>query len=169
VSEASVNLDELQRRPRPQGFALPRVAKCIDVLLPRAVGAMLLWAASLKIWDESGVTRVLEFDGVPQRLIPAMISAVIVVESSSGLLLILRPRWRGVVAAAVVLLTIYTAQLAYLAAFRAAPNCTCLGAWRAYRHAQFDHLMGIGRNACLILALLLAGVTRTSGTSPAST
>ena len=129
---------------------------------------MLLWAASLKIWDESGVTRVLEFDGVPQTLVPLAVSAVIGVESGLGLLLMLRPKLRGVKTAAAVLLTAYTAQLAYLAAFREAPSCVCLGAWRAYRAARFDNLMGVGRNVCLILALLLVRVTRTSGASPAS-
>jgi hypothetical protein len=97
----------------------------------------------------------LEFDGLPQTLIPLAISAVIVVESGLGLLLMLRPQVRGVKTAAVVLLTAYTAQLAYLAALREAPNCVCLGAWTAYRAARFDGLMGIGRNVCLILAMLL--------------
>jgi len=168
VSDASVNLDDLQRPTRPQRFALAGVAKFIEVTFPRAVGAMLLWAASLKIWDESGVTRVLEFDRVPQGLVPLAVSVVIGFESALGMLLILRPRLRGVTVAAMILLATYTAQLAYLAAFRDAPNCTCLGAWSAYRAARFDNLMGIGRNVCLILALLLVQLTRTSGTSPAS-
>lgn len=155
MSDASVNLDELDRRPRPQRFALPRLAKLIETAFPRALGAMLLWAASLKIWDESGVTRVLEFDGLPQTLIPLAVSAVIVVESALGMLLILRPKLRGLTTATVVVLTAYTAQLAYLAALREAPNCVCLGAWTAYRAARFDSLMGIGRNVCLILAMLL--------------
>ena len=169
MSDASVNLDDLQRRPRSQGFALPGLSKFFQMTFPRAVGAVLLWAASLKIWDESGVTRVLEFDGVPQGLTPVAISLVIVVESALGMLLILRPRMRGITTAAIILLAVYTAQLAYLAGFREAPNCSCLGAWKAYRAARFDNLMGIGRNVCLILALMLVQVTRTSGTSRAST
>ena len=168
MSEASVNLDDLQRPPRPRGFVLPRLARVIEVTFPRALGAMLLWAASLKIWDESGVTRVLEFDGVSQPLIPLAVSLVIVVESALGLLLILRPGLCGVLKAAVGLLAAYTVQLAYLAAFREAPNCVCLGAWNAFRAARFDHLMGVGRNVCLILALLLVKVTRTSSASRAS-
>jgi hypothetical protein len=168
VSDASVNLDDLQRQPRPQPFALPGLARVIEQGLPRALGAMLLWAASMKIWDESGVTRVLEFDGVPHAMIPLAVSAVIVVESGLGLLLILRPKLRGILLATIVLLTVYAAQLAYLAAFRAAPNCVCLGAWKAHHAARFDNLMGIGRNVCLIVALLLVRLTGTAGTSRAS-
>ena len=168
MNDASVNLDDLQRPPQSHGFALPRLAKSIEMLFPRAVGAMLVWAASLKIRDESGVMRVLEFDGVPPPLIPLAVSLVIVAESALGLLLILRPRLKGVTEGTVVVLTAYTAQLAYLAAFGEAPNCVCLGAWNAYRAARFDHLMGIGRNICLILALLLVKVIRTSGASRAS-
>jgi hypothetical protein len=108
----------------------------------------------VKVWDESGVRRVLEFDGVPQALLPAAISLVIVVECAVGLLLLLRPTARFVLDAAVVLLTLYAAQLLYLAAFRDAPNCVCLSAWRAYHDARFDNLLGVGRNVCLILALL---------------
>src|SRR5688572_6428400 len=134
---------------------------------------MFLWAASLKVWDESGVRRVLEFDGVPQPLLPAAVSLVIIVESAVGLLLLLKPSTRIVLDAAAALLTLYAAQLLYLAAFRDAPNCVCLSAWRAYHDARFENMIGVGRNACLILALLWVraqtGFIRTSGTSPAST
>ncbi len=172
MSQTLVKLDDLQHPPRRRGFALPRLAGAIRVVFPRAVGVMFLWAASLKVWDESGVRRVLEFDGVPQALLPAAVSLVIIVECAVGLLLLLKPSMRIVLDAAVVLLTLYAAQLLYLAGFRDAPNCVCLSAWRAYRDARFENLTGVGRNVCLILALLWvrAQVTAdTSGTSTAST
>ena len=172
MSETLVKLDDLKRPPRRGGFALPRLAKFIETVFPRGVGLMLLWAASLKVWDESGVSRVLEFDGVPQSLVPIAVSLVIVVESALGVLLLIKPKVRPVLDAAAGLLTLYAAQLLYLAAFRDAPNCVCLSAWRAYHDARFENLMGVGRNVCLILALLALrarGATRTSGTSPAST
>lgn len=154
VSETLVKLDEPKQRRQRGGFALPRLARFIVATLPRFVGILLLWAASLKVWDESGVRQVLAFDGVPESLLPTAVSLVIVVESALGVLLLLRPRSRAVLDAAIVLLAIYAAQLVYLAAFRDAPNCVCLGAWRAYRAARFDNLMGVGRNVCLVLALI---------------
>jgi hypothetical protein len=172
VSDASVKLDELQHPPPPAGFALPRLAQFIEIVFPRMVGVMLVFAASLKAWDDSGVTRVLEFDAVPSPLIYPTISLVIVAETAIGLLLILKPRMRGILIAAVLLLSIYAAQLVYLAADAAAPNCVCLGAWKAYHAARFDNVMGVGRNVCLILALLWVRAqvaTCTSGTSRAST
>jgi uncharacterized membrane protein YphA (DoxX/SURF4 family) len=154
VSPTLVKLEDPKRPSQRGGFGLPRLARFIQAVFPRAVGAMFLWAASMKVWDESGVRRVLEFDGLPQALLPAAVSLVIVVECAVGLLLLLRPATRFVLDAAVVLLTLYAAQLLYLAAFRDAPNCVCLSAWRAYHDARFDNLMGVGRNVCLILALL---------------
>jgi hypothetical protein len=154
VSQTTVKLEDLKRPPPPGGFALPRLAGLIKAIFPRAVGAMFLWAAALKVWDESGVARVLEFNGVPQPLVPTAVSLVIMIESAVGLLLLLKPCMRLVLDAAALLLTIYVGQLLYLAAFRDAPNCVCLSAWRAYHDARFENLMGVGRNVCLIIALL---------------
>jgi len=154
VSETLVKVEEAKQRRQRGGFALPRLARFIVATLPRFVGLLLLWAASLKVWDETGVRQVLAFDGVPESLLSAAVSFVIVIESALGVLLLLKPRARAVLDAAIVLLAIYAAQLVYLAALRDAPNCVCLSAWRAYRDARLDNVMGVGRNVCLIVALI---------------
>src|SRR5687767_23649 len=161
VTEAPVKVEEASGPSGPglaeearRGFALPRLAWWIVEAYPRLLGATLLFTAATKALDESGVARVLEFDRVPGRVVPALVSLVIIVETTLGLLLILRPKLKWVLDAAMVLLAVYTVQLAYLFASRDAPACACLGQWQAYHAARFENAMGVGRNVCLMLALV---------------
>lgn len=152
-----------------RGFALPWLDWIIYQTYPRSLGALFLVTAVQKALNSSGVERVLEFDGVPQTLTQPMVSIIIVIEAFLGVVLLLRPALKPVLDATMLLLTVYTLQLACLTASSEAPGCACLAAWESYKSARLQNLLGIGRNVCLILPLvwvrMRVAATRKAGTS----
>jgi hypothetical protein len=121
---------------------------------PRLVGGLLVYAAILKLWDNSGVWDVLEFDGIPAILISPLIYILATGEAFLGLLLIALPSLKWGLWCTVGLLGAYTLQLAWLAGSADAPGCACFGALEAYKNARTQNLIGIARNVCLALPLV---------------
>jgi hypothetical protein len=53
-------------------------------------------------------------------------------------------------------LLVFTAQLGYLALRTEAPDCACLGQWKAYWSARESNWWGIARNTMMLVCLALS-------------
>ncbi len=125
----------------------------IENLLPRAIGAVFLYAGAHKAWDLTRTMRVLEFDGLPAPLVAPLANALWAIEVAVGLALLLGFARRRVIGAAVLLLLIFSVQLAYLIAAQNPPDCACPGLAMNFRSAKNTMVFGLVRNAVMAACL----------------
>jgi hypothetical protein len=115
-----------------------------------AVAIFLLASAALKLAEPMRVGQALQAAGVPSVLTGSAAIAVAVVELAVATTLLALSGGARLAAAAVVLL-LFSGFLAYLATSRPGTPCGCLGDL-----GSTDHRTGLGRNVAL-LALLAVG------------
>ncbi len=124
-------------------------------LVPQFVGLVFIWAGIVKLMQRGGLRAVLRFDAVPVAWIEPLTWIIIVVELGLGLALLILPRRREVLAAAIGLLILYTAQLVFLVFTHGAPSCGCMQLVEAFQDARRYNALSLARNVCLLLSLLL--------------
>ena len=145
----------------PTGAPSPRwpsrLARWLAFLIPRVVGLVFLWAGVQKLTDPSRIIRVLEFDGLTQTIGSLRFAvigayAVAIGEVTLGALLCIGLWKRRVAMAAIIVLLVFSVQLAYLIVSQY-PDCACITIWEKYRDARHNMTMGMIRNALMAVAL----------------
>ena len=132
----------------------PRVARWAEEVIPRGVGLLFLHAGGTKWWDGSKIHRVFAFDGVPQPLIVPLTHVVWVCEIVLGLILVIGIARRRAVVATILVLFVYSVQLAYLIAADNPPkDCGCIALMAKYASAKQTMVLGLVRNAFLAACL----------------
>lgn len=145
------NADPVATPPEPWPSRLARWAR---FLIPRIVGLVFIWAGVQKAIDPSKIIRVLEFDGLPHVLAVAGAHVVWVGELLLGLLLCAGLWPRRVMTASIVVLLVFSVQLAYLIVAQNPPDdCGCVIIWEKYRDARLNMTIGLIRNALMAVAL----------------
>ena len=141
--------------PRVQERRWPaRVALVVEWVIPRAVGVLFLYAGVKKFLDPTKTHRVFAFDGVPELLLAPLTHVVWVGEVALGLLLIIGIAKRRAIAATILVLFVYSLQLAYLIAAQNPPrDCACLDIFAKFASAKQQLVLGLVRNAVLAGAL----------------
>lgn len=133
-----------------------RVARWAEELIPRVVGLVFLYAGVRKAWDGTKTHAVFAFDGVPQPLIVPLTHVVWIGEVVLGLLLLIGIAKRRAIVAAVLVLFVYSIQLAYLIAAQDPPNCACLNLdqiMKRFASAKQAMTLGLVRNALMAAGL----------------
>lgn len=130
------------------------VAWWAEQIIPRVVGVIFLWAGIEKILDPTRTHRVFAFDGVPQPLIEPLTMLVWVGELILGLVLLIGIARRRAVMAGVLVLFVYSVQLAYLIAADNPPeDCGCVALLAKYASAKQAMVLGLVRNAVMAACL----------------
>ncbi|HEV2292587.1 MAG TPA: DoxX family protein [Tepidisphaeraceae bacterium] len=131
-----------------------RIAWWAEQLIPRIVGLIFLWAGVGKAHDPTRTQRVFAFDGVPQPLTEPLTYAVSVGEMILGLALVIGFAQRRAVMAAILVLFVYSVQLAYLIAANNPPkDCGCVMLLAKYASAKQAMVLGLVRNAVMAVGL----------------
>jgi hypothetical protein len=139
--------------PKPASFA-DRLAAVLVQVFPRIIGGLLIWYAINKLRAPESIETVLAYDGFPAAWLRPIAYAVIGAELLLGAMLLAFRWWRmTVTSAAIILLTIYTAQLGYLLTGADAPACSCGGEQVLPDEDSIrrSNLLGIVRNILLIV------------------
>lgn len=152
--DGTVPLEYASPAPSGPGWGA-RAARWAEGIIPRVVGVMFLWAGATKAWDGSKIHRVFAFDGLPQPLIVPLTHVVWASEVILGLVLLLSvARRRRAVMAAILVLFVYSVQLAYLIAADNPPkDCGCIALMAKYASAKQAMVLGLVRNALLAACL----------------
>ncbi len=131
-------------------------ARRAEELIPRGVGILFLYAGARKGWNGSNTHSVFAFDGVPQPLIVPLTHVVWVGEIALGLLLLVGIAKRRAIVVTILMLFVYSVQLAYLIAAQDPPSCACLNLdaiVKRFASAKQAMLLGLVRNAMLAAGL----------------
>ena len=129
------------------------VADWAELLIPRAAGLVFLYAGITKAWDPTRTHRVLAFDGVPQSLVAPLTHLVWSAEVVLALILFIGIAKRGAVIATILVLFVYSVQLAYLLAAQNPPDCSCVQLHAKFASAKTALSLGLVRNAVMAAAL----------------
>jgi uncharacterized membrane protein YphA (DoxX/SURF4 family) len=136
-----------------------RVRRAVIFVLPRLVGLLFLLAAAGKLHDPSEIHAVLRFDliqltgQIRESVVERLTTLIVTAETAIGLALLLGLARTLTGVAALSILMLFTAQLAYLLAFDHAPDCGCLSMLASYESARQSHIAGLIRNAILLAAM----------------
>lgn len=142
---------ELDPAPRPWG---QHIARWAEAIIPLGAGLIFLWAGLTKAWDGSKIHRVFEFDGLPQPLIVPMTHAVWIAEVMLAVALLFGIARRRAVVAAILVLFVYSVQLAYLIVANNPPkDCGCVDLMAKYASAKQAMVLGLVRNAVMAACL----------------
>lgn len=109
-----------------QTTRIEQAAYVLMQIFPRVLGMLFVWTGLQKIHDPKEMLTILQFDGFPESIVPAIGWMVISMELVAGTLLIfLRPRpW--LLAMAGGMLIVFLGQLSFLLLSSDAPNfCGC--------------------------------------------
>ena len=142
----------MEPAPRPTS----RLARWAELLIPRVCGLVFLYAGLMKAIDPARTNRVFAFDHVPTALIVPLTNVVWVGEVVLGLLLLIGIAKRRAIVAMILVLFVYSLQLACLIAAQNPPPCSCAaGVELAKRFASAKLALGIGllRNALMAASL----------------
>ncbi len=152
--DGTVPLEYASPAPSGSGWGA-RAARWAEEIIPRGVALIFLWAGATKAWDGSKIHRVFAFDGLPQPLIVPLTHVVWVSEMILGLVLLLSvARRRRAVMAAILVLFVYSVQLAYLIAADNPPkDCGCVALMAKYASAKQAMVLGLVRNALMAACL----------------
>ena len=129
------------------------VADWAEQLIPRAAGLVFLYAGVTKAWDPTRTHRVLAFDGVPESLVAPLTHVVWSAEVVLALLLLSGIARRRAVIATILVLFVYSVQLAYLIAAQDPPDCSCVLLHAKYASAKQALALGLVRNAVMAASL----------------
>ena len=129
------------------------VAYWAEQLIPRACGVVFLYAGITKAWDPTRTHRVFAFDGVPEPLIAPLTYLVWSAEVALALILILGIAKRRAVMATILVLFVYSVQLAYLIAAQNPPECSCVLLHAKFASAKQALALGLVRNAMMAAGL----------------
>jgi uncharacterized membrane protein YphA (DoxX/SURF4 family) len=135
--------------PRASRPSRERFARAVQIVL----GVVFLIAGIGKASDPSELTRVLEFDHVPESFRGAVLLLVVGAEIVLGQSLILGWGGRRILWATTTLLAVYIVQIVALLSSVHAPRCSCLQLVEAYQSARTSHISGLVRNALMFVAL----------------
>jgi hypothetical protein len=130
-----------------------RAAHWVEQLIPRAVGLLFLYTGITKAIDPSRTHRVFTFDGVPEPLIAPLTHVVWSAEVALALILLIGIARRRAVVATILVLLVYSVQLAYLIAAQDPPDCSCVLLHAKYASAKQALVLGLVRNAILAASL----------------
>ena len=130
-----------------------RVAAWAEALIPRLCGLVFLYAGVMKGWDGTKTHRVFAFDHVPQPMIVPLTHAVWVGEVVLGLVLLIGIAKRRAIVAAILVLFVYSLQLAYLIAAQNPPDCACVTLAERFASAKLALMLGLVRNALMATGL----------------
>jgi uncharacterized membrane protein YphA (DoxX/SURF4 family) len=130
-----------------------RLAHWVEQLIPRAVGLLFLYTGITKAIDPTRTHRVFAFDGVPQPLIVPLTHVVWSAEVALALILLIGIARRRAVVATILVLFVYSVQLAYLLAAQNPPDCSCVLLQAKYASAKQALVLGLVRNAILAASL----------------
>src|SRR5687767_1473806 len=144
-------------QPVPAQGASPggssRLAYWVEQLIPRGVGLLFLYTGITKAIDPTRTHRVFAFDGVPEPLIAPLTRVVLWAEIILALILLLGIEKRRAVVATILVLFVYSVQLAYLLAAQNPPDCSCVLLHAKYASAKQALVLGLVRNAILAASL----------------
>src|SRR5687767_12955721 len=112
------------------------VADWAELLIPRAAALVFLYAGVTKAWDPTRTHRVLAFDGVPQPFVAPLTHVVWSAEVALALTLLAGIAKRRAVIATIIVLFVYSVQLAYLIAAQNPPDCSCVLLHAKYASAK---------------------------------
>ncbi|MDQ3439924.1 MAG: hypothetical protein M3478_06190 [Planctomycetota bacterium] len=147
----------LQPAPEPAPIAPQargsRIASWAEQLIPRAAGLVYLYAGVMKAWDPTKTHRVFAFDGVPQSLVAPLTHLVWSAEVALALILLIGIAKRRAVIATILVLFVYSVQLAYLIAAQNPPDCSCVLLHAKYASAKQALALGLVRNAVMAASL----------------
>ena len=134
-----------------------RVAWWVEQLIPRACGLLFLYAGVMKWSDPTKTHRVFAFDRISEPIIKPLTMFVATGEIVLGLLLILGViAMRRVIVATILVLFVYSIQLAVLIAAQNPPECSCAAAaelLRKFKSAKLAMGLGLLRNAVMAAGL----------------
>jgi uncharacterized membrane protein YphA (DoxX/SURF4 family) len=153
MSQTDVTVPEAKPAGDAPAQKPSRVARWIEELVPRICGLVFLYAGVGKALDRSRTHRVFAFDHVPEALIVPLTHAVWVGEVVLALLLLLGIARRRVVMATVLVLFVYSVQLAILIAAQNPPKCSCVNLFEQYASAKQVLMLGLVRNAVMAASL----------------
>ncbi len=149
--DVGVQLDDRPHAPRRWG---PRAAYWAEAIIPRGVGLIFLWAGLTKAWDGSKIHRVFAFNGLPQPLIVPMTHVVWIAEVILAVVLLLGIARRRAMVTAIMVLFVYSLQLAYLIVADNPPeDCGCVALLAKYASAKQAMVLGLVRNAAMAACL----------------
>ncbi len=149
--DVTLPLDSAPTSPSPWGT---RLAWWAEQLIPRGVGLIFLWAGAGKFWDPTKTHRVFAFDGLPQPLIEPLTVAVWIGEVILGFVLLIGIARRRAVMATILVLFVYSVQLAYLIVADNPPkDCGCVALMAKYASAKQAMVLGLVRNAVMAASL----------------
>jgi hypothetical protein len=144
--------NETPAHPRPRWAS--QLAGWAEWVIPRGVGLLFLYAGAKKFWDPTKTHRVLAFDGVPGSLVVPMTHVVWLGEVVLGLLLVIGIAKRRAIVATILVLLVYSLQLAYLFMADNPPkDCACVALFAKYASAKQQLVIGLVRNAVLAMAM----------------
>jgi hypothetical protein len=129
----------------------PLAMLIVGQIFPRLLGILFLFVGLRKMLHSDALKLLLKFDHIPEKFISPTAWILITIEIALGILLILWPR-RQILAASIVLLSLYTVQIIYLLIAHNAPNCSCLGGVIAFQNARLANFVSLVRNVLLLLA-----------------
>ena len=124
-----------------------------EQLIPRACGAVFLYAGVSKAWDPTRTHRVLAFDGVPEQLVAPLTHLIWSAEVALALILLVGVAKRRAAVATILVLFVYSVQLAYLLAAQNPPECSCVLLHAKYASAKQALALGLVRNAVMAAGL----------------
>jgi uncharacterized membrane protein YphA (DoxX/SURF4 family) len=157
MSEGPATAHEAQVAPEPTSRARARPAWWIEQLIPRACGLLFIYAGVMKWWDPTKTHRVFAFDRIPEPIIKPLTMLVASGEIALGLLLVLGLfAMRRVIVATILVLFVYSIQLAILIAAQNPPECSCAAAaelFKRFKSAKLSLTLGLVRNALMMAAL----------------
>jgi uncharacterized membrane protein YphA (DoxX/SURF4 family) len=167
-TDVTVRERETAGAPTEPQRASSRLAAWVEILIPRICGLVFLYAGAMKALDGTRTHAVFAFDHIPGPLIVPLTHIVWMAEVVLGLLLVIGIAKRRAIVATILVLFVYSLQLAYLIAAQNPPPCSCAaGVELAKRFASAKLALGIGlvRNALMAASLewvrlRMAGRTR---------
>jgi uncharacterized membrane protein YphA (DoxX/SURF4 family) len=182
VSSSALDGPALEDGKPPPATWTSVLARWLQFLIPRVVGVVFVWAGVQKLMDPTKIIRVLEFDGLTQRIGELRLSVagafgLGAFEVVLGALLVLGLWQRRVMMITIVTLLVFSIQLAYLMFAQNPPECGCVTLWKNFRDARSRATSGLIRNAAMAVGLewtrlrviRSAVLARESGVAPAAT
>lgn len=133
-----------------------RVRLVAKELICIGIGLLLAWAAIAKAINSSSIVLVFLFDGLPNWSVKYLVWTLIACEIVLGGWLITGAKRRWAILSVIALFLIFTLQVGYLLVRTDAPTCGCIGKIMEFKEVRHNNIVSLGRNICLIAALLIA-------------
>jgi hypothetical protein len=120
------------------------------------LGILFLVTGFEKAVDPSTLIRVISFDGFGAPMVRILTWSIVCFEIALGQLLLVGLWHRKSLAVAIITLSIYTGQLAFLLFKEHGPDCGCLKLVNTYVEVRNSNFIGVLRNCILILLAWMA-------------